>query len=123
MFDAIIIDAFIDERVPHHLYSTEFFQLVRERLTPTGCIVINVFLQHGADLSADMIAGRLAHAGFHVRVFVHPALSSAMGLSWAAPWRISAGELQETCFLGGRRSWNSRIAGNRAPSTSALQTP
>jgi spermidine synthase len=139
VFDAIIIDAFVDERIPHHLCSIEFFQLVRQRLAPTGCIFINVFLQHGADLSADVIAGRLAHAGFHVRVLVSPGLvernAIVMGGAVAdlrvptlqiRPGSLAeeiAVELQEMRFRGGRRSWNSCSASDRAPSTSASQTP
>jgi spermidine synthase len=73
-FDAIIIDAFIEERVPSHLCSVEFFQLLRERLARAGCVLMNVFLQHGADLSADVIAGPMAHAGFPVRVLMSPSL-------------------------------------------------
>ena len=139
VFDAIIIDAFVDERVPHHLCSIEFFQLVRQRLASTGCIFINVFLQHGANLSADVIAGRLAHADFHVRVLVSPGLveRNAIVMGGAvANLRVPtlqmrpevlaeeiAGELQEMRFRGGRRSWNSRSASDRAPRTSASQTP
>jgi spermidine synthase len=69
-FDAIIIDASMEERVPHHLCSVEFFQLVRARLAPCGCVLQNVLLQHGSDLSADIVAGRMAHAGFDVRVLM-----------------------------------------------------
>jgi spermidine synthase len=139
VFDAIIIDAFVDERMPHHLCSIEFFQLVRQRLAPTGCVFINVFLQHGADLSADVIAGRLAHAGFHVRVLMSPGLveRNAIVMGGAvADLRVPtlqmrpeslaeeiAGELQEMRFRGGPRSWNWRSASDRAPRTSASQTP
>jgi len=45
LFDAIVIDAFTDERVPQHLCSMEFFRLVRQRLAPSGCVFLNVLLQ------------------------------------------------------------------------------
>jgi spermidine synthase len=74
VFDAIIIDAFIDERVPPHLCSKEFFHFVRERLAPTGCTFVNVFLPNGSDPSVDAVASHMAHAGFLVRELVSPGL-------------------------------------------------
>jgi len=72
VFDAVIIDAFIEAKVPRHLCSVEFFRLVRERLAPEGCVFMTVYLQHGSDLSADVVAGCMAHAGFQVRVLASP---------------------------------------------------
>src|SRR5262252_2477313 len=72
VFDAVIIDAFIEAEVPRHLCSVEFFRLVRERLAPEGCVFMTVYLQHGSDLSADVVAGCMAHAGFQVRVLASP---------------------------------------------------
>jgi 2-polyprenyl-3-methyl-5-hydroxy-6-metoxy-1,4-benzoquinol methylase len=72
-FDAIVIDAFLGDRVPPHLSSLEFFQLVRQRLAPSGCVFFNVFLHHGSDPSADGIAGSMAEAEFVVRVLEPPA--------------------------------------------------
>jgi spermidine synthase len=71
-FDAIVIDAFTDGRVPQHLCSIEFFQLVRQRLTRSGCLFLNVFVPHGPDLGTDVIAGSMADAGFKVRVLESP---------------------------------------------------
>jgi spermidine synthase len=123
-FDAIIIDAFIEERVPPHLCSIDFFQQLRERLAPAGCVLMNVFLQHVSDLSADVIAGRMAHAGFPVRVLMSPSLvehnAIVMGgavsqlhvptLQMKPEIRAEeiADELREMSFRGGRRSWNLR---------------
>jgi spermidine synthase len=126
VFDAIIIDAFIEVKVPHHLCSVEFLRLVRQRLAPAGCVFINVFLKHGSDLSADVIAGRMARAGFHVRVLVSPGPDerNAIVMGGAVATlsepallmkpevlyeEIAAG-LQAMRFRGGRRSWNSRTA-------------
>jgi spermidine synthase len=73
-FDAIVIDAFLGDRVPPHLSSLEFFQLVRQRLAPSGCVFFNVFLHRGSDPSADGIAGSMAEAEFVVRVLEPPGL-------------------------------------------------
>jgi len=41
-FDVIVGDAFHDISVPQHLVTTEFFSLVKERLTPGGIYLMNV---------------------------------------------------------------------------------
>ena len=41
-YDIIIGDAFTDIAVPQHLITQEFFELVRERLTPEGSYLMNV---------------------------------------------------------------------------------
>ncbi|MFZ1814254.1 MAG: fused MFS/spermidine synthase [Rhizobiaceae bacterium] len=41
-YDVIIGDAFTDIAVPAHLITREFFELVRERLTPDGVYLMNV---------------------------------------------------------------------------------
>jgi spermidine synthase len=131
VFDGIIIDAFMEERVPPHLCSVNFFQLVRERLAPAGCVLLNVFLQHGSDLSADVAAGRMAHAGFDVRVLVSrgPAERNAIVMGGAVtglrqPTLLMkpsvqehqiATELKHMHFRCGRRSWNSHSVARRAP--------
>jgi len=121
VFDAIIIDPFIDERVPPHLCSKEFFHLVRERLAPTRCTFVNVFLQHGSD--------NMAHAGFLVRVLVSPGLfeRNAIVMGGAVTdlhvptlqmrpevhAEEIAHELKEMWFRTGRRPWNSCTASDR----------
>jgi spermidine synthase len=135
-FDAIIIDAYTEERIPHHLCSVKFFQLLRERLAPAGCVLLNVFLQYGLDLGADVIAGSMADAGFRVRVLISRCRSErnaiVMGGAVAglrAPAllvrpdvhqeEISA-ELARMHFRGGR---NARTASRRAPACRSSQTP
>jgi hypothetical protein len=101
--------------------------------------VHNVYLQHGSDLSADVIAGRMAHAGFYVRVLVSPdprrAQCHCHGRRRRDPVRTHSAdetgvlqdeimaELQGMRFRGGGRSWNSRSADDREPSCSEPQTP
>ena len=41
-FDAIVVDAYTQPYIPFHLATTEFFTLVRDRLTPNGVVAINV---------------------------------------------------------------------------------
>ena len=40
-FDVIMIDAFFADSIPFHLYTTEFLELVRNRLRPGGVVVTN----------------------------------------------------------------------------------
>ena len=40
-YDIIIIDAFDEDRVPHHLQTEEFMREVRERLSPEGVVAYN----------------------------------------------------------------------------------
>ena len=41
-WDAILVDAYRQPYIPFYLVTKEFFQLVRDRLTPNGRVVINV---------------------------------------------------------------------------------
>lgn len=40
-YDLIILDAFFGETMPFHLMTIEFFQMVKERLTPQGVVAVN----------------------------------------------------------------------------------
>jgi predicted membrane-bound spermidine synthase len=42
-YDAIVLDAFLGDSSPSHLMTKEAFITVRERLTPTGVLVMNTF--------------------------------------------------------------------------------
>lgn len=41
-FDLIVIDAYFADSIPFHLATAQFFELVRQRLTPGGVVVSNV---------------------------------------------------------------------------------
>ena len=41
-WDVIVIDAFYADSIPFHLATSEFLQLVRQRLAPGGVVVVNV---------------------------------------------------------------------------------
>jgi spermidine synthase len=48
-WDAILVDAYRQPYIPFYLVTKEFFQLVRERLTPRGVVVVNVGHPKGDD--------------------------------------------------------------------------
>jgi spermidine synthase len=41
-WDLIVIDAYFGDSIPFHLSTTQFFELVRSRLTPGGVVVSNI---------------------------------------------------------------------------------
>ena len=55
-YDAVLIDAFTAERLPPHLLTAEFFQLVRSRLAPGGVVVMNTIENHGAPTDSPYLA-------------------------------------------------------------------
>src|SRR3954453_12446026 len=48
-WDAILVDAYRQPYIPFYLVTKEFFQLVRERLTPRGVVVVDVGHPRGND--------------------------------------------------------------------------
>src|SRR4030095_4406043 len=40
-WDAILIDAFFADAIPFHLFTNEFMELARSRLTPGGVVMTN----------------------------------------------------------------------------------
>ena len=56
-YDVIVGDAFADTAVPQHLVTREFFELVRDRLTPDGTFLMN-FIDYSdrLDVAAALIA-------------------------------------------------------------------
>ena len=56
-WDAILVDAYRQPYIPFYLVTKEFFQLVRDRLTPGGVVVVNVGHPEGNfDLEKEMSA-------------------------------------------------------------------
>lgn len=56
-YDVIIGDAFTDIAVPPHLVTQEFFELVRDRLSPNGLFLMNVIdFEHRMDTLAALYA-------------------------------------------------------------------
>jgi spermidine synthase len=67
-YDAIVIDAFHGDDIPPHLQSPRFFDLVRERLTPSGAIFANILVKNDFDDYADRIAKSMKNVWADVRV-------------------------------------------------------
>jgi len=56
-YDAIVLDAYDGDRIPAHLQTSEFFDLVRLRLDGfSGCFVSNVHALHDLDRAPDRYA-------------------------------------------------------------------
>lgn len=67
-YDAIVLDAFRGEDIPSHLQTTDFFRLVRERLTPGGAVFANIRVGHDFDKAADCVAKSMRAVWTDVRV-------------------------------------------------------
>jgi spermidine synthase len=59
-YDVIIVDAYRPPYVPFYLATEEFFELVRERLTPAGVVALNVATTPEDHTLAEEIGGTLA---------------------------------------------------------------
>ena len=82
-YDLIVADAYHQPYVPFYLATREFFELVRERLTPGGILALNVATVPGDDSLLDGITGTLTHEFESVAVW--PALRFNK-LVLATPW-------------------------------------
>ncbi len=67
-FDAIILDAFIGERIPPQFTGESFSTAARKRLKPSGQLLINVCLDGRKDRTADIFALGLKSKGWGVRL-------------------------------------------------------
>jgi spermidine synthase len=52
-FDIICMDVFVDDEIPDRLFSMDFLELLRDRLTPTGVLMYNCLARTDADLHAS----------------------------------------------------------------------
>jgi spermidine synthase len=68
VYDAIVLDAFHGDRIPSHLQSLRFYNLVRERLAQCGAVFANVHIKHEQDDHADRIADCMANVWPEVRL-------------------------------------------------------
>jgi spermidine synthase len=59
-YDVIVIDAYRPPYVPFYLATEEFFELVRDRLSPGGIVALNVATTPGDRSLAEHIGGTLA---------------------------------------------------------------
>jgi spermidine synthase len=83
-YDAIILDAFVGDSSPSHLFSREAFMAMRRVLKPGGVLVINCFgdLDPGRDFFAASLDKTL-RAVFH-SVIIHGAGSGLANMYYAA---------------------------------------
>lgn len=68
-FDAMVIDAYRQPYIPFHLVTREFFELVRDRLTPNGAVMINVGAPPGDDRALRRIERTMASVLPHVESY------------------------------------------------------
>lgn len=62
------IDAYQGARIPAHLQSLAFYSLVRDRLSLSGAIFVNVHLAHAFDRQVDKIAECMSTIFANVRL-------------------------------------------------------
>jgi spermidine synthase len=65
-FDAIMIDAYRQPYIPFYLTTKEFFELVRDRLSPGGVVMINVGHPEGQDELEKTLSATMKSAFPHV---------------------------------------------------------
>jgi spermidine synthase len=67
-FDAIVLDAYHEGRIPSQFCDVAFAAIARSRLNPGGLFLANVFLPHDLDDTADRFAKMLQKAWPSVRL-------------------------------------------------------
>lgn len=87
-YDVVVLDAFLGDSSPAHLFSREAFQSVQKALRPEGVLVINSFgsLQEGKDFFSASLYKTLASVFKSVRLFT----SGDGGFFFAASDRSTA---------------------------------
>lgn len=67
-FDAIVLDAYDQGRIPSHFCDPSFAEIVARCLKPGGLFLANVFLPHDLDDTADRLAKTFQDSWSRVRV-------------------------------------------------------
>jgi spermidine synthase len=62
-YDAIMVDAYRQPYIPFYLATREFFELTRERLAPSGVVIVNVGHPEGSE-ALEQVLGRTMAAAF-----------------------------------------------------------
>jgi spermidine synthase len=65
-YDAIFVDAYRQPYIPFYLSTREFFALARDRLAPSGVVVVNVGHPEGSDRLEQVLSATMARAFAHV---------------------------------------------------------
>jgi spermidine synthase len=61
-YDAIMVDAYRQPYIPFYLTTREFFELARERLAPSGIVIVNVGHPEGSDELERVLGATMAAA-------------------------------------------------------------
>jgi spermidine synthase len=67
-YDAIVLDAYQDGRIPQHFMTQAFLRLVGARLSANGAFFANVHVRHDLDLVADRLACLARRSWRYVRL-------------------------------------------------------
>jgi spermidine synthase len=71
-YDALILDAFIGEKIPPHMKGDEICQAAMRCLRKGGLLLMNVCLSTRSDRTADKLAVRFQNNGWQVRLVDSP---------------------------------------------------
>ena len=78
-WDAIMIDAFFADSIPSHLFTTEFLELLRQRLRPGGVVILNTIgVMAGPGSQLERAIYRTYRSSFPT-VLLHPVALSGSG--------------------------------------------
>jgi spermidine synthase len=72
-FDLILLDAYRQPSIPAHLASVEFFEEVRDHLTPGGVAVVNAYTAAGPSPVLEGLSSTWTVVFPHAQLFVGPA--------------------------------------------------
>jgi spermidine synthase len=73
-YDAILIDAFFADAIPFHLFTTEFMELARSRLSPGGVIMTNTIGSIAGPRSRLFRSVNRTYRAVFPTVLVHPVI-------------------------------------------------
>jgi spermidine synthase len=73
-WDAILIDAFFSDAIPFHLFTAEFMELARSRLSPGGVILTNTIGSIAGDRSKLFRSVYRTYRSVFPTVLVHPTI-------------------------------------------------
>lgn len=91
-YDVMWIDAFARDMIPFHLTTTEFYSLVRTRLTPEGIVAVN--------LASSGKEGDLARAAAVVQT-MKQAFPALITFAVEGPWKTGMTPAKNLIFFGG----------------------
>ncbi|MBA2941114.1 fused MFS/spermidine synthase [Paenibacillus sp. CGMCC 1.16610] len=77
VYDAIVLDAFTEKGTPTHLISKPFFEICKEKLDPSGLIVMNLFGKGDNDQLVNAIHSTLSEEFTYIKAFILPSEGAA----------------------------------------------